>query len=44
MPKHIIINLYEALETLKSLGDLLEKYGLTKKILMLRMKVQILIP
>ncbi len=44
MPKHIIINLFEALETSRSLQDLLEQYGLAKNILMLRMKVQILIP
>jgi hypothetical protein len=44
MPKHIIINLFEAFKTSRSLQDLLEQYGLTKKILMLKMKVQILIP
>jgi hypothetical protein len=43
MPKHIIINLFEAFETSGRSQDLLEQYGLTKNILMLRTKGQILI-
>jgi hypothetical protein len=41
MPKHIIIDLFEAFETLgqalaRSLQNLLKQHGLTKKILALR--------